>query len=121
MRPPALIRGPRTKPSVLGVERLVHPRHVGQRREAGIAALRQRPSGPAPTSARLRPVSGTTSQIVPSATRSSQRQQVGLGAGAANMPAPAQRAVERHQQQEGDADRRRAAPSRAHLVAAGSG
>ena len=61
-------------------------------------------ASPCRTSARLTPVSGTTSATVPSATRSSHCRRSGSGRGVAVPAGRAQRAVDADAQQEGDAD-----------------
>ena len=79
MRPPALMRGPSRKPRCQGSGGPAS-------RATSISAVRptlsrrRSASSPLATKARLRPLSGTTSATVPSATRSSEPSRSGSGA-----------------------------------------
>ena len=90
---------------VIGVELLADAGDIAQRRDARYWPRRRITFSPCATSARLKPVSGTTSQTVPSATRSSHCKQIGLRAASRYQPRLAQRAVERRDEQKRHADR----------------
>ena len=81
MRPPALMRGPSRKPRCQGSGG-PPSRATSMSAVSPILSRRRSASSPLATKARLRPLSGTTSATVPSATRSSKPEQIGL-AGAA--------------------------------------
>ena len=78
MRPPALRRGPSANAQCSAVGGQAMRAARASAASPGLAA-RAATRRPWATSARLSPVSGTTSQIVPSATRSSQRRRSGSG------------------------------------------
>ena len=83
-RPPALMRGPMAKPRSRAEAGRATPADVGDRAQAGVAAAAMIFS-PCVTNARLTPASGTMSQTVPSATRSSHCRR--SGSGRAGIPA----------------------------------
>ena len=85
MRPPALIRGPKRKPRCQGSG---GPPSRATSIKAVRPGLSRRRSATRPlaTKARLRPVSGTTSAIVPSATRSRKPKRSGSGRSCVQNP-----------------------------------
>ena len=64
---------------MIGRRRAAEAGDIGERGEAGVAAAAPWSRRPLATKARFSPVSGTTSQTVPSATRSSQTSRSGSG------------------------------------------
>ena len=89
---------------VIGVELLADARRHRLSAAMPVLARLRITLSPCATSARLTPVSGTTSQTVPSATRSSHCRR--SGAGRVSIPARlAQRAVDADDEQERHADR----------------
>ena len=104
MRPPALMRGPSRKPRC-------HGSGGPPSRATSISAVsptcsrRRSASRPLVTKARLRPLSGTTSATVPSATRSSTPSRSGSGRASVQKPRRAQLAVHRDHGHEHEADR----------------
>ena len=104
MRPPALMRGPSRKPRC-------HGSGGPPSRATSISAVRPTcsrrriASRPLATKARLSPLSGTTSATVPSATRSSSAEQIGLRPRSRPEAARAQLAVDRHHGHEHEPDR----------------